>query len=387
MRRPRLLVLGEVLQPSGYSTVLEALLPFLEERFEIHVFSRTYHGPPLVGRRTVHPNATAGDVWGVEQVPALLARLEPDLVWIVYDAALYLVHREALAGFPTVLYCPIDGPNPTPETVGRLSDLALLVLFTETARGAVRAAAPSSAQLPPLTVLPHGLDATTFRPLGWSEAERRCHRRELLGREAGFVALNANRNNRRKRPDLTIEGFARFARTRSDAFLCLHMDPTHDLDLPSMVGSAGIADRVIWSDRPLPPADLNRLYNACDVGVNTSGGEGWGLVSFEHAAAGAPQVVPRHSALAELWRDAGVFLEPGEAWRAPMALCEYQEVDAGDLAAALARLYDDPAHFRDRARRAFETATVPRYRWDRLGAQWAELFRELSEPSAAAGFG
>ncbi|MDX1998746.1 MAG: hypothetical protein SF066_13600, partial [Thermoanaerobaculia bacterium] len=116
MRRPRLLVLGEVLQPSGYSTVLEALLPFLEEEFEIHVFSRTYQGPPLVGRRTVHPNAVAGDVWGVEQVPALLARLQPDLVWIVYDAVLYLVHRAALAGLPTVLYCPIDGPHPEPET-------------------------------------------------------------------------------------------------------------------------------------------------------------------------------------------------------------------------------------------------------------------------------
>ena len=35
------------------------------------------------------------------------------------------------------------------------------------------------------------------------------------------------------------------------------------------------------------PADsverLNLIYNACEVGINTSTGEGWGLVSFEHA--------------------------------------------------------------------------------------------------------
>ena len=47
----------------------------------------------------------------------------------------------------------------------------------------------------------------------------------------------------------------------------------------------------------LSDADLNRLYNACAIGLNTSAGEGFGLVSFEHAATGAPQVVPDHDAL------------------------------------------------------------------------------------------
>ena len=42
--------------------------------------------------------------------------------------------------------------------------------------------------------------------------------------------------------------------------------------------------------------ELNLLYNACDVGITTSMGEGWGLVSFEHGAAGAAQIVPDHSA-------------------------------------------------------------------------------------------
>ena len=29
---------------------------------------------------------------------------------------------------------------------------------------------------------------------------------------------------------------------------------------------------------------LNTIYNTADVGINTCKGDGWGLVSFEHAA-------------------------------------------------------------------------------------------------------
>jgi hypothetical protein len=35
---------------------------------------------------------------------------------------------------------------------------------------------------------------------------------------------------------------------------------------------------------------INKLYSACDLGVNTAEGEGWGLCSFEHAGVGRPQV-------------------------------------------------------------------------------------------------
>ena len=70
----------------------------------------------------------------------------------------------------------------------------------------------------------------------------------------------------------------------------------------------GIEDRLILTAHmPFLPVVSNRvlncIYNACDVGINTSIGEGWGLVSFEHAATGAGQIVPRHSACEELWRD------------------------------------------------------------------------------------
>jgi hypothetical protein len=36
---------------------------------------------------------------------------------------------------------------------------------------------------------------------------------------------------------------------------------------------------------------INELYNACNIGINTSDGEGFGLCQIEHLYTGAPQIV------------------------------------------------------------------------------------------------
>src|SRR5262245_35611433 len=40
--RPKLLILGEALQPSGYARVLTGILPSLADRFEVDVFAVSY---------------------------------------------------------------------------------------------------------------------------------------------------------------------------------------------------------------------------------------------------------------------------------------------------------------------------------------------------------
>jgi hypothetical protein len=36
---------------------------------------------------------------------------------------------------------------------------------------------------------------------------------------------------------------------------------------------------------------MNQIYNMCDIGINTSDGEGFGLCQLEHLYTGAPQVI------------------------------------------------------------------------------------------------
>jgi glycosyltransferase involved in cell wall biosynthesis len=125
---------------------------------------------------------------------------------------------------------------------------------------------------------------------------------------------------------------------------------------------------------------LNLIYNACDVGINTSTGEGWGLCAFEHAATGAAQVVPRHSACAELWEEAAILVPPQSRVRYPMALCEHQVIEPGDACAALERLYSDPQALMEFSQRSYRRATMPGYQWSAIGKQWTELLEDVFKP-------
>jgi glycosyltransferase involved in cell wall biosynthesis len=240
-------------------------------------------------------------------------------------------------------------------------------------------------------VIPHGVDRALFAPLvpGDFAASRPETRRRLFPDrpelERAFIVLNANRNQRRKRVDLTMRGFALLARDRPDAWLYLHMGML-DLgwDVPSLATELGIADRLLvtteGASRPrVPDAELNLIYNACDVGLNTAAAEGWGLVSFEHAATGAAQVVPDRGACAELWRDHGLLVPtlPDERGR--------EIVTVEGVAAALGRLHDGASLRAVWAGRAYGLARSERCGWDAIARQWeTELLRLLGGRGVAA---
>jgi glycosyltransferase involved in cell wall biosynthesis len=103
------------------------------------------------------------------------------------------------------------------------------------------------------------------------------------------------------------------------------------------------------------------------VGLDTATGEGWGLVAFEHGATGAAQVMPDHSACAELWPDKAMLV-PVEGGRD-----EDGVVSRDGVVAALERLYADPglrARLGDAAR---AHALDPRFHWDTIAQSWKTL--------------
>jgi glycosyltransferase involved in cell wall biosynthesis len=217
--------------------------------------------------------------------------------------------------------------------------------------------------------------------------DRSAAKRRLFGeREAdGFIVLNAAKHDARKRLDLTIEGFARFAQNKPpDVKLYLHTGATFDgPDIRELARRAGIAERLISTDGWLEdhPAvnddDLNLIYNATDVGINTSSGEGWGLISFEHAATGAPQLVPAHSACEELWTTVDTVLpirSKGEHVGLGM-LRKFVEPD--DIAATLENLYSNKQFRLEQAQKAYDNATQAAYKWDRIAAQWDDLLQRI----------
>ena len=161
-------------------------------------------------------------------------------------------------------------------------------------------------------VIRHGVDEDKLYPVNV------CMARKYFGIPTdAFVFGNFNRNNIRKRLDLTIQSFTRFLkRWYGDGaigplpILFFGQRGKGGWDLESIFKAEtasmqvdDIMKHLKFSNRPQQYSDdeMNSMMQCADVGINTCVGEGWGLCNYEHAYLGYKQIVP----------DIGGFLEWG----------------------------------------------------------------------------
>lgn len=397
--RLRILVVGDAVAPTGFATVTHNLCQRLLGDFEIHHLGINHSGDPHGLPWAVYPAWPGGDVMGVRRLRPLVEALRPRLVFLVNDPWVvgdYMDQiRDFLPELKVVLYCPVDAGPLEGFHVERMAGAHRLVAYTEFGRreleraGArVRAERPGF-ELPPVEVIPHGVDSGRFFPQGGEGLDPRERRaraiRALLGSGARgdeLIVLNGNRNQPRKRIDITIKGFSLFAENKpASVRLHLHMGMEDaGWNVPVLAERHGISDRLVVSSMQHHPqsvshADLNTIYNAAAVGLNTSTGEGWGLVSFEHASTGAAQIVPRHSACEELWEGSALLVEPVLDLTMEGILADARIVSPEGIAEALERLYEDRDLLEAMAQAAFQNATRPEYRWSAIAERWRDLFR------------
>ncbi len=400
---PVLVAIGAWLPQSGFTRVLASVLSRLASRYDIHYIGMSYQGPPTpVDGFTLHPcNLRGGDVFGAYQGQEVVRERRATAVLLLNDLWMLKNYMNALRpvreelGTRIVAYSPLDGCLPDPSLMAPFEAVDRFVAYTEFARREMSAAvaqltaAGARFAFDRIDVIPHGIDLEAFRPLG----DRRAVRRQLFaGRadahqlEDAFIVLNANRPVARKRLDLTIEGFARFARGKpGNVRLYLHhaiLLPGERERIEGWIDAAGIRDRVIMRTElgqgAITSDDrLNLIYNACDVGLTTTMGEGWGLVSLEHGATGAAQIVPRHSACEEIWEGAALMLEPiHRGVPDEFSPLELATVSAEQVAEALERLYRDMELRRKLSVAAFDAARRPAYSWDRIAQRFDALLRD-----------
>lgn len=125
-----------------------------------------------------------------------------------------------------------------------------------------------------------------------------------------FVILNLNRNSFRKCLDVTIDAFVQFFKMNDCASnLKLFMGckynykGSYDVLKTALIYANihGLTEEqkgvLVNSCILRTPTDdmtteqVNMLYNCCDVGINTCGGEGYGLCNVEHQLTGKPQIL------------------------------------------------------------------------------------------------
>ncbi|HEX2296261.1 MAG TPA: glycosyltransferase family 4 protein [Actinomycetota bacterium] len=356
------------------------MLPRLAPSMDVTLFAlntRDAAAASSVPGARVVVNSVLGDPFGREQMPALLDEVRPDVVLLHHDLYLYSVMAEALddyrarrADVRVVVYCPVEWESTKPGNVRTMVGADVVVTYTEFGARTVAPAFDGRPDAPAVTTIGHGVDTGTFFPLPGARRELWPDRPEL---EDAFVVLNANRNVPRKKIEITMAAFAEFAAGKTDAYLLLHMGMRDNgVDVPSLARELGIGDKLLTTttdDAPprVPDETLNVVYNAARVGLNTATGEGWGLVAFEHGATGAAQVMPDHSACAELWRDKALLV-PVEEGREEDGI-----VSRDGVVAALETLYRDPDLRDALGKAACRYALEPRFDWDAIAESWRTL--------------
>jgi D-inositol-3-phosphate glycosyltransferase len=362
-----ILIIGDAVAPTGFARVIRSIFQPLHQDFELHQLATRYDGRPHDYPWKLYAAGKGTSVDGYDQILPLIEKLQPAIVFLLYDISFQLPYleqlRRAVPRRQIVIYSPVESGPIAPEIMQRLHGVSRYVLFTEYGRREIADSVSSVCredpdfQFPALDVIPHGVDSDRFYPLGPESGgdDESIPLRRLEARKAlrlsnaehlsAFIVLNANRNMPRKRIDLTMQGFAQFAKDKPpNVKLYLHM-ATEDSGWNVLILAKryGIFDRLIMTQadnsRPtFSDEQLNLLYNACDVGITTTTGEGWGMVSFEHAATRAAQIVPRHTSMADLWDGAAEFVEPTMKLTYPGNLTEGHIVTAAGVAAALQRV-------------------------------------------------
>ena len=349
--------------------------------------------------------------------------IDPDVVWLFQDfwhIAAYIQNSPNMRGL--CVYYPVDSPNMKSNWAVYLSSAVEVATYTqfaaeETSKSVqyslerlmhtakeqgkdevdkIKLATKdgegilvSAARLKELTnsdninIITHGVDLDTFHQIDKKEA-----RAKVGFEDDWFIVANFNRNQPRKRIDLTFEAFAKFAKDKPNARLLLH-DPLFSKqdgwDLLQMAAEVfHISDKILLSGKNqlgnnLSEKELNNLYSTVDVMLNTCGGEGFGLISAESAICGAAQIVPNWSATAEIWKDSAILIDPITYNYQPVINTKHCVVDTDQIAVELNKLYQDPKYLQEVSKKCQDNMLCGDYNWDIITKQFEDMFNRAAE--------
>ena len=399
--KPKLLWVADFAAMTGFGRVSGAILPRIKEKYDITVLACNWHGDPTPEQEDFRMFPAANRFqqapFGEERIREIVEREQPDIVftlndpWIASDQYRRIEDLHKQGKFKFVGYLTMDSYNWLGGIDPHINVWDSVITFTEFGAYEFLKAGINR----PITVIPHGLDAGVFYPMDKKEA-----RKELKLSEDIFICFNGQRNQPRKRIDITVAAFAQFAVGRPDAQLYLHMG-LKDQGWDAMglfareMRKNGLDpnNRIIMTtNSPQPPnvpvEMLNTIYNVADVGINTTKGGGWELVNFEHAACRVAQVVPDHTSTKEIFEGYGelircdhVDVDPNYGREMPCPSVEH-------LVEILTSLYKDREKLDQVAKSCYERVTEDQFKWDNISDQFDGVFQEVlqAEPLVGAEF-
>lgn len=249
------------------------------------------------------------DQYGNDVLEADVEALAPDVAVLLYDA--WVMRPEVLRHF--ACWSPVDHEPMPPLVRERLAGAKFTWAMSRFGEREMR-----KAGLDPFYV-PHGVDTGVYTPMARDTA-----RRVWTVDDDRFLAVMVAANKGtpvRKSFDRVLKAWAPFAREHAAARPLLYIHAFSNeihggIDLLACAEFYGappdtlkLADPYALLRGRYGAAEMNALYNAADVLVAPSMGEGFGIPVIEAQAAGCPVIVSDFTAQSEL---------AGPGWKVPI---------------------------------------------------------------------
>jgi glycosyltransferase involved in cell wall biosynthesis len=336
----KVLWLGDAGCHTGFARVTHSVGERLVNDFghEVHVLAYNYEGDDY--ESTLEPDKKTPlwlyrpkrylekDTFGYSRVIEMLGRVEPDVV-VAYNDPNILLHmlyenqydpnRILLQYRPIISYIPCDGTNLPSEwaKIQKVSNVVTMSQYGQT-------------MYPNSKLVYHGIDTSQFwpvseeRPITTSTGltlTTKAECKDAFGFDKDkFLILRVDKNSGRKDYAATFKALVPVMKRHEDIQAHFHTEGNGGLsgvDIESLISREPTIDRKRWflpgfqdSWIGWPQGDLNGLYNAADLFVSTSRGEGYGLTLAEAVSCGVPVIAQNVSAIPEVVGPAGMLIEP-----------------------------------------------------------------------------
>lgn len=350
----------DVSHKTGYGRIsYNILLHLSASGHEVHHFAfQRYDGNDVKARglpdnvHLIDVHKLSKDTFGTDIWAGTIKAVNPDVIIVYNDmpvtCALLNKMLDSPKTCPFISYIDIIYPFQKSELVYHIAKYSdHIFVFSEVWKKHL----VECFQIPSRNVstFSHGIDKIKFNKISKSEAKRK-----IGVREDGFMIFNMNRNSYRKLLDITIKAFVRFWKlTGCDEKVSLVLNCRTDIDtgynfrdiarvaceLENVDHHTLLNNNIHFLSSTIcgnvSDEYINAALNASDIGMNTCGGEGFGLCNAEGAYLGVPQVVTNTGGLSDIFRGfdnmlvepkvfmsltAGIDFHNGE-----LAICDYKD--------------------------------------------------------------
>jgi glycosyltransferase involved in cell wall biosynthesis len=369
---------------------------------DVHCLAVNYNGDywPTPIKLYVPTARNVSDLYGQSRFVEMLGEVNPDIVIMLNDPYVilkFLLNNKwdpeyVLARTrPILAYMPVDGYD-QPVAWGSIKSLVEGLIPIKGGTGPkVQPVAMSyfgRTLFPDAPVVPHGIETDVFHPVskdtpittstGVTVSSKADAKRVIGIQSSDFLILRVDRNSIRKDFADTWKAINPVMRRHKNVHAWFHCKAEGDqLELPQLISRdmetakrfhfpGSFSTKRGWSND-----DLAVLYNAADLFVSTSMGEGFGLTLGEASACGVPIVAQDVSSITEVVGPGGVLIPPGR----PFTTESGQDLRLPDVDAfteTIEKIYGQ-RQIRRELGEAGREHVIQDYSWDRAAQQFDDL--------------